>query len=70
MCPSWESTTCPLSKKKRAVCTLVVHCYRLWDSNPHSFELDFESSASTNSAKPATSGGIKQGMEGIVKRDF
>ncbi len=27
--------------------------YRLWDSNPHSEELDFESSASTNSAKPA-----------------
>ena len=27
--------------------------YRLWDSNPHSFELDFESSASTNSAKSA-----------------
>lgn len=40
-------------------CTLY-HCgehaivsYRLWDSNPHSFELDFESSASTNSAKSA-----------------
>lgn len=49
---------------------VVGWAYRLWDSNPHSFELDFESSASTNSAKPASSGGIKQGMEGIVKRDF
>ena len=33
--------------------TLPIGKYQLWDSNPHSFELDFESSASTNSAKLA-----------------
>ena len=38
--------------------------YRLWDSNPHSFELDFESSASTNSAKPASQVDVR-----IIKAD-
>lgn len=44
--------------------------YQLWDSNPHSVELDFESSASTNSAKLATEscGRIKQEKNASVKR--
>ena len=41
-------------KSKSGSCTTAaLLSYRLWDSNPHSFELDFESSASTNSAKSA-----------------
>lgn len=43
--------------------------YQLWDSNPHSVELDFESSASTNSAKLAQERGvIKTEKGGNVKR--
>ena len=44
-----------VESKKKGIRVLAdsFFSYRLWDSNPHSFELDFESSASTNSAKPA-----------------
>ena len=51
---------------------LHVFEYQLWDSNPHSVELDFESSASTNSAKLASSERrcrIKQEKRESVKRN-
>ena len=47
-------------KNANPPCKRVCVQYRLWDSNPHSFELDFESSASTNSAKPALRSGVQR----------
>ena len=73
----WDGNLGPLSTQSRLAlgepsgceffCVLVFG-YRLWDSNPHSFELDFESSASTNSAKPACGAArIKQASHLNVK---
>ena len=81
VCPLAITHAGDTTRQKRSVkgvCPLqsVIHrcfSYRLWDSNPHSFELDFESSASTNSAKPAQSGVavvIKQGKWGRVKKNW
>ena len=46
------------TQRSQLLAAFITHSrgYQLWDSNPHSEELDFESSASTNSAKLARVG--------------
>ncbi len=44
-------------QKKPGMLSRLFTLYLGWESNPHSLELDFESSASTNSATKAFNGG-------------